>query len=97
MQDCSKCFSIVHGEENLGKILIFCLLFVLEILKMVFTPRKLILMAQNDFVFVMHIPCHVILKYDSLSHEFSMSGIFSPPYSIWPFMCPLHVQILPFF
>lgn len=26
-----------------------------------------------------------------------MSGILSPPYSIWPFMCPLHVQILPFF
>ena len=60
MQDCSKCFSIVHGEENLGKILIFCLLFVLEILKMVFTPRKLILMAQNDFVLV--ISCQILEK-----------------------------------
>lgn len=60
MQDCSKCFNIVHGEENLGKIFIFCLLFVLEILKMVFTPRKLILMAQNDFVFV--ISCQILQK-----------------------------------
>ena len=46
MQKCLKCLRNVHGEENLCKILVLCLLFVFEILKMVFTPRKLILMAQ---------------------------------------------------
>ena len=49
LRQCSKCLRNGLAEQNLRQLLLLCLTFVSEILRVVFIPRKLVLVAQIDF------------------------------------------------